>query len=155
MGRSGTFHSSVTQTETQILIWCNCPISRGLGWKRFLQTSPQGTTLVLVLLGGLSISVNFITVSGPETHPCRGVYKCLSRNPDGHWISSENWHCCLLEVTVKANLFACLLWNPPAVASSTDTRLLHLYSKCFLNEIRHVFEAKSLPANSLVWHKFS
>ena len=53
------------QTQASWLqIWCEHQVSSGFGIKIFFffffQTSPQGKTLILIVLGGLTITADFL-----------------------------------------------------------------------------------------------
>lgn len=82
------------QTQTSWLrVWYERQVSSGFGIQILpLQTNPQGPTLVHVVCGGLSITVDFLNslqIPGPKKHPHEGFPELFHCNSDGHRTSSE------------------------------------------------------------------
>lgn len=92
--------------------WSECQRHEGSVSILVLQTSPQEACLALVTCGGLSTTMYCLRPSlipDPKTHPWKAFINFVHCNSDGHWLSSENGHCRLQEVTVITNLFPCRL----------------------------------------------
>lgn len=81
----------------------------------FFQTSPQGTTLVLNIFGGLTITADFPWFQALKPTHMKAFRNSFHCNSDCHRISSEKQCCRLQEVTVITHLFSCLLWSPLGV----------------------------------------